>query len=281
MARERLDTQKVKALERLNKYLTKIEKRILNLGLEFKNEILALEPHDWDLKVVYEYTTQDDSKVQWIEFLKHQLEEWQNPRNDEYWGIADGNDHNVSRFIVSGLEHQKHCYLMHQLYDDFHLSWNEILALEWMWLDFELCPQFKFYLGKHQKISEMEKRLKKIEKFLYSKIKAFQRKARHRILSGEPDLYDYELMVRISFYEKREKELKFCISWEDNIKHRNPFNNFWVFSSRGPSQFLDELMTVLEDMRLKFQEEELLRFNHLSVDLILKYQYRFPMKEYY
>ena len=116
---------------------------------------------------------------------------------------------------------------------------------------------------------------------MYSKIKTFQRKARQRVLSGEPGLYDYELILRISFYQKRKKELKFCISWEDNIKHRSPFNDFWVFSSKGSSQFLDELMTVLEDMRLKFQEEELTRFNHLSVDLILKYQYRFPIKGCY
>jgi len=116
---------------------------------------------------------------------------------------------------------------------------------------------------------------------LLSKIDAFQRKARRCVLSGEPDLYDYELPLRLSFYEKKGEEMGFCVSWEDNIKHRNPIKDFWSRLSGRSSRFLRELELVLEDMGLEAREEELTRFNHFSVDLVLRYQYRLPLKGAY
>lgn len=275
---KRLEPQKVEALGRLNEYLAEIERRILNLGLEFKAEILALEPHDWELDVTYEYTLGDEHKASWIEFLKSDLEGWQNRKNKEYCGLADGEDHNVSRAYVSGLERQKHCYLLHQLYDDFHLRWDEILSLEWIWLDFELWAQFEFGLEKRKGLTQIEKRLIEIEGQILSKIETFQRKARRRVFSGEPDLYDYELTLRLSFYENKGEEMGFYVSWENNIKHRNPIKDFLA---QQASRFLRELELVLEDMGLEAREEELTRFNHLSVDLVLRYQYRFPLKGAY
>ena len=184
---KRLTPQQVEALGRLNKYLAGIEQRILKLGLEFKAEILALEPHDWELEVTYEYTLSDESRASWFEPLKFILEDWR--KGKERWGLADGEDHNVSSALVSGLEGQKHCYLMHQLYDDFLLPWDEILSLEWMWLDFELRAQFEFDLGKDRKRPDLERRLSEIEELLLSRIEAFQKKARGRVLSGEPNLF--------------------------------------------------------------------------------------------
>ena len=193
MPKRVLTPHEITALDQLNQRLATTEKWILDLADRFEEETLALEPHDWEMELTYEFTTGSESKACWFTSLKHTLEERRNPSLDHYWGLADENDHNVSRSFAPELVEQKHCYLMHQLYDDFCLDWDDILSLEWVWLDFELRAQFDFYLGQKQEDSDLEKCLAKIERSLIEKIDLFQQRARRRVLSGKPNLYDYEL----------------------------------------------------------------------------------------
>jgi len=83
-----------------------------------------------------------------------------------------------------------------------------------------------------------------------------------------------------SFYERKWDESSFCVFWEDNIKHRNPIRDFRAFAGKRASRLLRELELTLLDMGLEYnkKEELLTKFKHLSVDLILRYQYRLPLK---
>jgi len=229
------------------------------------------------LDLIYEYTSGEETKASWIESLTVILE---NLQNKDRWGLGDERNHNVSGIYISGLESQKHCYLLHQLYDDFHLSWEEILALEWMWLDFELRAQFEFRLNNKNNFTETEKLLIKIEEYILEKIEMFQRKARRRVLSKESYLCDYELILVPSFC-KTKKENFSCFTWETNIKHRNPLKWFGRFLPQKRSRFLQELELQLEEMGVERSEEMLSSFDQLFVDLILKYQYRLPLKGVY
>jgi len=58
---------------------------ILDLAGRFEEETLALEPHDWELELTYEFTTGSESKARWFTSLKHTLEERRNPSLDHYW----------------------------------------------------------------------------------------------------------------------------------------------------------------------------------------------------
>lgn len=71
--------------------------------------------------------------------MKHSL------LKDDRWGIADGNCHNVSSIFQKNkdLNGQKHCHLLHSLYDDYHFAWDDIFKIEDIYFDIIVQYDYK------------------------------------------------------------------------------------------------------------------------------------------
>jgi len=64
--------------------------------------------------------------------------------NDRPCNINDKENHNVSSATIknSALNSQKHCWLMHRLYDDFSIDWADIVRINNIWFDKYSLPIF-------------------------------------------------------------------------------------------------------------------------------------------
>ena len=60
------------------------------------------------------------------------------------WGITDGNSHNTIRTKNKSLEEQKHCYILHCLYDHTQLSLDEILSIGIVDIQFNLISKSQY-----------------------------------------------------------------------------------------------------------------------------------------
>ena len=68
----------------------------------------------------------------------------------------------------------------------------------------------------------MKSRLLEIQKELLSRARSIRQKARRRVLKGEMTLFDYELSLKILFYDKEGRE---GIKIIEDIKFEDPFNS--------------------------------------------------------
>ena len=123
---QKLSSFEVQQIAKFNQQLRIIEEKIYNLA-KVQNQ-LALKMlinkenaiTDYELEVDINFYTEDEEAiVSWDEYLKpHFLEDI------HCCSINDKEDHNVSSSIITHheLNNQKHCWLMHRLYDDKFLS---------------------------------------------------------------------------------------------------------------------------------------------------------------
>ncbi|MBL0707676.1 MAG: hypothetical protein JJW00_01335 [Sulfurimonas sp.] len=139
-----LDKEEIKKLGIFNDKLIALEKKIYNLCLT-KNKIvlkklLDKEIVDYELNVNILFygetymTDKYDNEHLLLNLkvgMKHSL------LKDDRWGIADDNCHNVSTIFQKDkdLNTQKHCYLLHSLYDDYHFAWDDIFKIEDIYFD--------------------------------------------------------------------------------------------------------------------------------------------------
>lgn len=63
---------------------------------------------------------------------------------DEWWGIDDNNCHNVTSSIQKNkeLNTQKHCWLLHSLYDNYFLSWDDIFKIDSVYFDVKIQYEY-------------------------------------------------------------------------------------------------------------------------------------------
>lgn len=136
-----VDIQKIKSL---NTQLTAVEEKIYNLAKTHNQaalrKLLESEMHitDYELEVDISLYTNQTELVFWNEYMKpHFL-------NDRHCNINDKENHNVSSAIIknSELNAQKHCWLMHRLYDDFSIDWADILLIDNIWFDINIRHQY-------------------------------------------------------------------------------------------------------------------------------------------
>ena len=92
---------------------------------------------DYDLNVVLTFSTTDeeDEFGDYLEFAN-----WKEGiyfEGNEPFGINDKNDWNVmvGRSNNKKLDKQKHCWLLHQLYDNHFVSWENILRIDRVWFE--------------------------------------------------------------------------------------------------------------------------------------------------
>ena len=137
-----LDEKDIEKLEKLNDQLTVIETKIYDLAkqkFDSNFEQMNGSRDNYDLEVEISFYYKDTEIAVWTEPLKS------NFLNEHPTYINDGNNHNVTSSTIKHqiLNSQKHCWLLHRLYDDFLLPWKKILKIDNISFDIIEHNQYK------------------------------------------------------------------------------------------------------------------------------------------
>ena len=138
----------VPKIELLNKILTEIEGKInykaKKLDAIAQKKLLDKddEIYDYEIEIeiaIYSYEHTDDPCVFWIETCKNI-----SSGDKTGWYINDGQNHNVTSCCWKNkeLHKQKHCWILHKLYDDFNISWKSILNITAIDYDIRIDYQY-------------------------------------------------------------------------------------------------------------------------------------------
>ena len=257
-----MEPHKVAAIEKFNRVLEKVEHEIIKLAWEYEEEIKAKKPDDYELDAVLGFCVDEKEKTSWLENMRFCLEMIKEGSYE--WGPADGQDHNVA--LESALRGQKHCWLLHLLYDDLHLNWDEILELNWLWVDFVLCYQYEYLFSEVKTLSQLKKRFLKIQKDIISHTFPIRRKAMERVLKGE--VCDYNLFLRITFHKEDFVDI---LEITDDLKFHSESWEIWKGLDEG--LLFEFLKYSFED--LGFDPEKMLTIKKIRANIILKYPHRF------
>ena len=146
----KVSDEQAQAIEMFNNKLKAIESEIKQRGLEENQRVikkmLTKENGitDYELNVeICMYREDDEEEVAtWTESLKrlYLLDDGKNC----YCNIDDNENHNVTTAIYDNktLHKQKHCWLLHSLYDDIGLSFENILNIDCIWFDINVKYQY-------------------------------------------------------------------------------------------------------------------------------------------
>jgi type III secretion system FlhB-like substrate exporter len=137
-------------LRTLNVELTNIEKKIMKTATRLDNTLLNEidrdidEIIDYELEVTidcYDADEMDYPLCTLVEYLKGSSKK----DDDERWGIDDGENHNEFEFRQDHpMYGEYHCWLFHCLYDHKYLTWEEIAAIQYFWVNIKPCYQYRF-----------------------------------------------------------------------------------------------------------------------------------------
>lgn len=63
---------------------------------------------------------------------------------ETWWGINDNNCHNITTAFQKDkdLNSQKHCWLLHSLYDHNSLDWNDIFKIDSVYFDVKIQYEY-------------------------------------------------------------------------------------------------------------------------------------------
>jgi len=256
----------VARVKKLNASLEKLEYKLIDLGKTYLEELKSENPDDYELDVIFEFCAGDEGIASWFEDIRIVLEEdW---RKKLEWGLASGADHNAA--LDPSLHGQKHCWLLHLLYDDLHVPWEKILKIDWFWADFRLYFQYDFDLSGVKSISELKKRLLEVQERLLAISGSIRRRARKRIFSGKSNLFDYDLVLDVTLFSKDDRG--YYLPQED-LKFSDPFGAWQGIKENMRDRIFSAIEYQLEGLGLDI--EKALEFDLLWANLILKYSHRF------
>ncbi len=152
---KQLSKQEIKKLGIFNNKLKILEEKIYNICLEYNQtaikKILDKENNiiDYELKVVFYFygstymiNEQDDEHLiaHWADGMKRSL------MTNELYGINDNQCHNITSVFQkdTNLNSQKHCWLLHSLYDHCHLDWDVIFKIDEIYFDVEVKYDYEY-----------------------------------------------------------------------------------------------------------------------------------------
>ena len=138
----------VQKIEELNNKLVLLEEKLFRLSeveyLRVKKMCEDTEQNmeDYNLNVVLAFSTTDeeDEYGDYLEFVNWKeriyFDTFEND-SEEPFGINDKYDWNVmvGRSNNKKLDKQKHCWLLHQLYDNHFVSWENMLRIDRVWFE--------------------------------------------------------------------------------------------------------------------------------------------------
>lgn len=139
-----IDNKTVKHIGKLNTKLKKTEKRVYKLAKKEHQRVLkkVLEKEDgitdYELYVNIFFYCGEEEITNYEEYFKP------NFLLDRKSHFNDNQNHNVTKSIHSHplLNAQNHCWLLHHLYDDAILSWQQILSIDKMIIDIDVSYQY-------------------------------------------------------------------------------------------------------------------------------------------
>ncbi|MBE0490626.1 MAG: hypothetical protein IBX44_00065 [Sulfurospirillum sp.] len=135
-----LDDKTVRDIAKLNTKLKKVEKRVYALAKKEHQKVLkrVLEKEDgivdYELHVNMVFYSKEEEITAYEEYFKP------NFLLDRSSNFNDNQNHNVSSALYPHLvlNAQKHCWLLHHLYDDVMLSWQQILSVDEIAIDIDV-----------------------------------------------------------------------------------------------------------------------------------------------
>ncbi len=140
-----LSDLEVRKIGELNQQLIILEEEIYNLAEQeyktVKNRISQPESTitDFELDVEILFLKGDDEVLVLNEYMNTAFE------GKKLTQINDKQCHNVSGSMIENkvLNTQKHCWLLHRLYDDYFIDWDVILQIDCVWFDIIIHYQYK------------------------------------------------------------------------------------------------------------------------------------------
>ena len=145
----------------LNEKLIVVEKKIFDLAniehKRLKKLFKKSKKHNMDefevrFEISFLTTKEKDEYGDYLEIINwnesvyfESFEESNNPH-----GINDKQCHNVTRGHIDNKEinFQKHCWLLHELYDDHFVSWKNILRIDIVYFDIKITHGYTVKLKK-------------------------------------------------------------------------------------------------------------------------------------
>jgi len=135
------NTQLVQLENKIYKIAQKKAKIVLKELLEKENEIV-----DFELELVIHYYKNKDDEDELVSHKELLKQDFLSNRRSY---IADGMNHNVcSIYNISELTKQHHCWLLHTLYDDYFIDFDDILNIGYIWFDIQVIYQYDFHINK-------------------------------------------------------------------------------------------------------------------------------------
>lgn len=140
-----LDETTVKDIARLNSKLKRVEKRVYELAKKEHQRVLkkVLEREDgivdYELHVKIVFYSNEEEITTYEEYLKP------NFLLDRKTNLNDNQNHNVTSTLYPHplLNAQKHCWLLHHLYDDILMPWEQILKVDTLFVDIDVSYQYE------------------------------------------------------------------------------------------------------------------------------------------
>ena len=158
---KQLNRQEIQRLGIFNDKLKLLEEKIYNLAL-IQNQI-ALQKvldkendiYDYDIDITYyvygdEYIGEEDKDEEDEDYIEHLLATWTDGlklfMKATWWGVHDNNCHNVTSAFQKDkeLNSQKHCWILHSLYDHNPLDWSDIFMIDT--IDFNLEIKYEYLI---------------------------------------------------------------------------------------------------------------------------------------
>jgi len=139
-----IDVQKIK---QLNIQLTAKEEEIYLLA-QIENNIAMkkmyqkidnITDYELDLNIAFYKDNDVEELVSFSVRMKSHF------MHDIHCNINDKENHNVTSATIDNktLNEQKHCWLLHSLYDDYAVSWEDILRINCVWFDVTVHYQYE------------------------------------------------------------------------------------------------------------------------------------------
>ncbi len=266
-----LSNNQIEKIHYFNSELVKLEQRIFNLSRQYEKEIQQniknstydIDDYEIDLEICF--CAGPKELASWFEGLKSDLRDF---RVLSYREIADGNNHNVA--IEAELKGQHHCWFLHRLYDDYCLSWDDILMIDNIWYDIVIHYQYILDL-QFNDINTLNNILFTLESKTITFEKQLNQMMRKKVLEGENGIIDYELEEEISFYMGREREF---VPLHEKIKF------FALLTKRADDwRELDNESWLLNSLQeelggFDLSENEILQISSVFIDIVVREQYR-------
>ncbi|MEA3290299.1 MAG: hypothetical protein U9Q04_09005 [Campylobacterota bacterium] len=134
----------VKRIEKLNDNLRKVEEKAYNLAKKENQDALkkVLEKQNgicnYDLNIKFDFYIRAYSVLELNEDMKFAF-----LKDKKIGYLNDKDDHSIKLPSLKPLDYQKHCWLLHSLYDDHMVPWELIHRIDKVYFNIEVSFEYE------------------------------------------------------------------------------------------------------------------------------------------